>query len=56
MHEQLAELVGEPVASSVVEQLGTVLPFAIFVAVLLWMVYNLGLSAGRTIGHLERVA
>jgi hypothetical protein len=43
-------------ARVVVDQLATIVPFAIFVAVLLYVVYHLGLGAGRTIGRLERVA
>jgi hypothetical protein len=43
-------------ARGVVEQLATVLPFALFVAVLLYTVYQLGMGAGRTIGRLERGA
>jgi hypothetical protein len=43
-------------AAGVIEQLALVVPLAVFVAILLTTVYNLGLGAGRTIGRLERVA
>jgi hypothetical protein len=54
MVEQLG--LSELDARTIVEQLAVVVPFAIFVAVLLYVVYQLGLGAGRTIGRLERVA